>query len=85
MCILRYIRGHIMFQTKIRKVGNSSVVTISAEMLAAFDVKDGDTVYVTRSDDNGLKIQAHDPELLAALAAAEDVMDENRTLLQALA
>jgi putative addiction module antidote len=74
-----------MFQTKIRKVGNSSVVTISAEMLAALDVKDGDTVYVTRSDDNGLKILAHDPALLAALAAAEDVMDENRTLLQALA
>ena len=70
-----------MFQTKIRKVGNSSVITISAEMLAALDVKEGDTVYVTRSDDNGIKIQAHDP----ALAAAEDVMDENRTLLQALA
>lgn len=49
------------------------------------NLKDGDTVYVTRSDDNGLKILAHDPELLAALAAAEDVMDENRTLLQALA
>ena len=74
-----------MFQTKIRKVGNSSVVTISAEMLAALDVKEGDTVYVTRSDDNGLKIQAHDPKLLAALATAEEVMDENRTLLQALA
>ena len=83
--ILKYIRSEIMFQTKIRKVGNSSVVTISAEMLAALDAKDGDTVYVTRSDDNGLKILAHDPTLLAALTAAEDVMDENRTLLQALA
>jgi putative addiction module antidote len=75
----------MMFQTKIRKVGNSSVVTISAEMLAALDVKDGDTVYVTRSDDNGLKIQVHDPAVLEALAAAEKIMDENRTLLQALA
>jgi len=74
-----------MFKTKIRKVGNSSVVTISAEMLAALDVKEGDTVYVTRSDDNGLKIQAHDPALFVALEAAEEVMDENRTLLQALA
>ena len=74
-----------MFQTKIRKVGNSSVVTMSAEMLAALDVKEGDTVYVTRSDDNGLKVQAHDPALLEAMAVAEDVMDENCTLLQALA
>ena len=74
-----------MFQTKIRKVGNSSVVTMSSEMLAAMDVKDGDTVYVTRSDDNGLKISAHDPQVVAALEAAERVMDENRDLLQALA
>ena len=74
-----------MFQTKVRKVGNSSVVTMSSEMLSALDVKDGDTVYVTRSDDNGLKISAHDPQVVAALEAAERVMDENRDLLQALA
>ena len=74
-----------MFRTKIRKVGNSSVVTVNAEMLAALDVKECDTVYVTRSDDNCLKIQAHDPDVLAALAAADEVMDEHRTLLQALA
>ena len=74
-----------MFQIKIRKVGNSSVVTISAEMLTALEVKDGDTYYVTRSDDNGLNLQAQDPALVAALAAAEEVMEENRTLLQALA
>ena len=74
-----------MFQTKVRKVGNSSVVTMSSQMLAALDVKDGDTVYVTRSDDNGLKISAHDPEVVVAFEAAERVMDENRDLLQALA
>jgi len=74
-----------MFQTKVRKVGNSLVVTMSSEMLAALDVKDGDTVYVTRSDDSGLKISAHDPQVVAALEAAERVMDENRDLLQALA
>ena len=74
-----------MFQTKVRKVGNSSVVTMSSEMLAALDVKDGDTVYVTRSDDKGLKISAHNPQVVAALEAAERVMDENRDLLQALA
>ena len=74
-----------MFKTKICKVGNSLVVTLTAETLAALDAKKGDTVYVTHSDDNGLKLQLHDSELIAALKAAEDVMDENRTLLQALA
>ena len=73
-----------MFKTEIRKVGNSFVVTLTAEMLAALDAKEGDTVYLTHSDENGIKLQLHDPELLAALKAAEDVMDENRTMLQAL-
>ena len=73
-----------MFKTKIRKVGNSFVVTLTSEMLAALDAKDGDTVYLTHSDDNGIKLQLHDPELLAVLKVAEVVMDENRTLLQAL-
>ena len=53
-------------------------------MLAVLDIKEGDTVHVTRSDDNGLKIQAYDPELLGVLAVSEEIMDENRTMLQAL-
>ena len=41
-------------------------------------------MYVTRSDDNGLKIYTHDPAVLEALEAAEVVTDENCTLLQEL-
>ncbi|WBU61177.1 AbrB/MazE/SpoVT family DNA-binding domain-containing protein [Paracoccus albus] len=74
-----------MMQVKIRKVGNSSVVTLSAEMLAILDAKEGDTLYAVRTDDGGLRLMTEDPELQAVLAAAEDVMDENRDLLQALA
>ena len=73
-----------MFKTEISKVDTSFVVALTAEMLAALDAKEGDTVYITNSDDNGIKLQLHDPELLAALKAAEDVMDENRTMLQTL-
>lgn len=73
-----------MFKTKIRKEGNSAVITLSTEMLAVLGVAEGDTVYVTLSDHNGLKIHAHDPTVLEALDAAEVVMDENCTLLQEL-
>ena len=73
-----------MLPTKVRKVGSSSIDTISGEVFAALDIKEGDTVHVTRSDDNGLKIQAYDPELLGVLAVSEEIMDENRTMLQAL-
>ena len=73
-----------MFKTKIRKEGNSAVITLSSEMLAVLGVAEGDTVYVMLSDDNSLKIHAHDPAVLEALEAADMVMDENCTLLQEL-
>lgn len=73
-----------MFKTKIRKEGNSAVITLSSVMLAVLGAKEGDTVYVMLLDDNSLKIHAHDPAVLEALEAADVVMDENCTLLQEL-
>jgi len=73
-----------MFKTKIRKEGNSAVITLSSEMLAVLGVTEGDTVHVTPSDHNALKIHAHDPTVQEALAEAEVVMDEHSTLLQEL-
>ena len=73
-----------MIETKIRKVGNSAVMTLTSEMLALLDAKEGDTLFVVRGDDGTLKIMTHDPRVAEALAAAEEVMDENRDLLQAL-
>ncbi|MET4129804.1 transcriptional regulator/antitoxin MazE [Roseovarius sp. MBR-6] len=60
-------------------------MTLSTEMLALLDANEGDTLYAVRTDDGGLKLMTENPELQAALAAAEIVMDENRDLLQALA
>ena len=74
-----------MIETKIRKVGNSAVMTLTTEMLTMLDAKVGDTLFVVRGDDGTLKIMANDPSVAAALEAAEIVMDENRDLLAALA
>lgn len=74
-----------MIETKVRKVGNSAVMTLTSEMLTLLDVKEGDSLFVVRSDDGSLKVMAHDPAVADALRAAEAVMDENRDLLQALA
>lgn len=74
-----------MLKTKIRKVGNSSVMTLTTEMLTILDAKEGDTLFVVRGEDGSLKITPHDPSVAEALAAAEVVMDDNRDLLQALA
>ena len=73
-----------MIETKIRKFGNSAVMTLTTQTLTMLDAKEGDTLFVVRSDDGALKIMAHDPSVAEALAAAKVVMDENRHLLQAL-
>ena len=46
--------------------------------------EDGVQVLKMPSDENRLKIQADNPALLKALDAAEEEMDENRTLLREL-
>ncbi|PZO65865.1 MAG: transcriptional regulator/antitoxin MazE [Paracoccus denitrificans] len=74
-----------MMHSKVRKVGNSAVMTLTTEMLALLDVKEGDSLFVLRGDDGSLRIMAHDPQVAAALDAAEIVMDDNRDLLAALA
>jgi putative addiction module antidote len=71
-------------QAKIRKVGNSAVITLTDEILAALDAREGDTLYFLRSDDGSLKVTPNDPAVAKALVAAEIVMDENRDLLEAL-
>ena len=74
-----------MFETKIRRVGNSAVVTLSVEALAHLDAKEGDRVFVLRGDDGGLRIIAHDEDVAEALEAAQVGMDRYRTAMQALA
>jgi len=74
-----------MIETKIRKVGNSAVMTLTTEMLALLDAKEGDSLFVVRGDDGDLRIMTQDQSLRAVLDAAEIVMDENRDALQKLA
>ena len=74
-----------MFETKIRRVGNSAVITLSKEALAVLDAIEGDSVFLVRTDDRSLAIRARDDDFVAAMGAAEDVMNENRAALQALA
>ena len=74
-----------MFETKIRKVGNSCVITLSKEALAVLDAGEGDAVYLVRTDDGSLAIRRHDDDFAAALEAAEVVMERYKTALAALA
>lgn len=74
-----------MIKTRLRRVGDSAVMILTEEMLAVLSVKEGDPLYVIPEEDGSLRIMAQDPELAAAMAAAEVVMEENSEMLAALA
>lgn len=78
-------KGNAMIETKIRRVGNSAVMTLTTEMLALLDAKEGDSLFVVRGDDGDLRIMTQDQSLKDVLDAAEIVMDENREALAKLA
>ena len=84
-----------MTQLYQSKVFANGATTLPKPVRDALGVTAGDSVrYVIAegcvqvlkmpSDDNSLKVHAHDPTLLEALDAAEEVMDENRALLRKL-
>ena len=81
-----------LYQSKIFANG---LTTLPKPVRDALGVKVGDRVrYVTSedgvqvlkmpSDHDSLKVHAYGPVLLEALDAAEELMDENRTLLRKL-
>jgi len=77
-----------MYQSKIFANGST---TLPKPVRDALGVKAGDRVRYVISEDRvqvlkkpSAKAHADDPALLEALDAAEDVMDENRTLLRKL-
>ena len=77
-----------MYQSKIFANGST---TLPKPVRDALGVKAGDRVRYVISEDRvqvlkmpSGKVHADDPALLEALDAAEDVMDENGTLLRKL-
>jgi putative addiction module antidote len=69
---------------KITKIGNSAGVILPKEVLARLRVGPGDTLHLTEAPD-GVRLSAVDPDFAAKMAAAEEIMREDRDILRVLA
>lgn len=69
---------------KVCRIGNSTGVILSKELLAHLRVEQGDELYVTETPE-GIKLQPYDPEFARQMEVAEKVMREDRDLLRQLA
>ena len=73
-----------MFVLKIRRIGNSSGVTIPKEALAQLRVEDGDTILLTESPD-GFLVTPYDKDFADSLEAFERTRRKYRNALRNLA
>lgn len=73
-----------MVALKLRKIGNSVGALIPQETLAALNVNEGDTLYLTEAPD-GFRVTPYDPEFEEQMKIARDIMKRDRNILRALA
>jgi putative addiction module antidote len=70
---------------EIKKIGNSTGIILPKELLAELKLKQGQWVHVTSLPDGGVRLTPYDPEFETAMSVLDDVMDEYRDTLKALA
>lgn len=73
-----------MYVLKVRKIGNSSGVTIPKEALARLRVSDGDTLLLTESPD-GFIVTPYEQDFADSLEAFERTRRKYRNALRELA
>ena len=69
---------------KLIKIGNSMGVILPKEVIAGLRLSQGDAIYLNEGP-QGYNMTATDPDFIAAMDAAEDIMREDRDILAVLA
>ena len=70
---------------EIKKIGNSTGVILPKELLVRLGLKQGQSIYITELPDGGVRMTPYDPNFDEAMSLMDDIMDEYRDTLKALA
>lgn len=73
-----------MTTVKVTAIGNSAGIILPKEILALLNVDKGDTLFVTRTP-NGIEVTPYNDKFARHMAAAEQIMREDRDVLRRLA
>ena len=83
--ILPDARGQLIGTVEIKKIGNSSGVILSKEMMARLNLKTGDELYATMTPDGGIRFTPYDPDFEKAMEVARRGMKRYHNALAELA
>jgi putative addiction module antidote len=70
---------------EIKRIGNSDGVILPRELMQRMDLKRGQQFHVTELPGGGLQLLPYDPDFEKTMQIADEVMDEYRDTLAALA
>ncbi|WMT74010.1 AbrB family transcriptional regulator [Bradyrhizobium sp. Ash2021] len=78
-------RGQLIGTVEIKKIGNSSGIILSKDVMARMNVSVGDTLYATLTPDGGVRLTPHDPDFEKAMEVARRGMKRYHNALAELA
>jgi len=70
---------------EIKKIGNSDGVILPRELMQRLDLKRGQTLHVTELAGGGFQAVPYDPDFEKSMEIADQLMDQYRDTLLALA
>ncbi|NMM27205.1 MAG: transcriptional regulator [Glaciimonas sp.] len=74
-----------MLTFKVTTVGASEGFILNKEAKARLGVQKGDTLYLTEAPDGALRITPYNPDFARQMMLAEQIMHDDREILQVLA
>ena len=70
---------------EIKKIGNSDGLILPRELMARLDLKRGQQLHITELASGGFHVLPYDPDFEKTMTVADQLMDEYRDTLAALA
>ena len=70
---------------EVKKIGNSTGLILPKELITKLNLQQGQWLHVTESADGGVRLTHYDPEFDRTMAIVDEIMDEYKDTLRALA
>ncbi|GJD38143.1 MULTISPECIES: AbrB/MazE/SpoVT family DNA-binding domain-containing protein [Methylobacterium] len=70
---------------EVKKIGNSTGLILPRELITKLNLEQGQWLHVTEMPDGGVRLTPYDPDFDKAMALVDDIMDEYKDTLRALA
>jgi putative addiction module antidote len=75
----------MVLELKLRKIGNSLGIVLPKEALTHMGVSEGESVLLTQSNDDSMRMTTAKPAVSEQLRVAQDLMQRYRNTLRELA